>query len=49
MKTDILSLLTGFMVGIVFGLFKLPIPAPNILSGILGIVGIFVGYKLIIH
>lgn len=41
------SFLTGLAVGIVFSLFKLPIPAPNNLAGILGIVGIFVGMLLI--
>ncbi len=41
------SLLTGISCGIVFSLFKLPIPAPPVVAGIVGIVGIFIGYKLI--
>lgn len=43
----ILSLITGIIVGLVFGLIKLPIPAPDRIEGILGIVGIFLGYILI--
>jgi XapX domain-containing protein len=43
------SLLTGLAVGIIFSLLKFPIPAPNNLSGILGIVGIFLGMLVIQH
>jgi len=42
-----LSFFTGFVVGVVFRLLKLPIPAPQDLAGILGIVGIFAGYVLL--
>lgn len=42
-----LPLLTGFIVGVVFSLLKLPIPAPAVIEGILGILGIFIGYKII--
>lgn len=45
-KLVILSLITGAAVGIIFALFKLPIPAPPALSGIAGIVGIYIGYQL---
>ena len=45
MKTVILAILTGFFVGFVFALFKLPIPAPPALAGIAGIVGIYLGFK----
>lgn len=44
---NLYSLLTGFIVGIVFSLIKLPIPAPPTISGVLGIVGIYLGYLLI--
>ncbi|WP_413374978.1 XapX domain-containing protein [Alkalihalobacillus sp. 1P02AB] len=40
-----LALLAGALVGFVFGLIKLPIPAPSALSGILGILGIYLGYQ----
>jgi len=38
---------TGFVVGVVFALLHLPIPAPSVLAGVMGIVGIFMGYVLI--
>ena len=37
------ALATGAVVGIVFSFFKLPLPAPPVLSGIVGIVGIYLG------
>ncbi len=43
----VLSFLTGFVVGAIFRVLKLPIPAPQDLAGILGIVGIFAGYVLL--
>ncbi|MCK6259259.1 XapX domain-containing protein [Fictibacillus sp. WQ 8-8] len=46
MKLVILALITGAAVGIVFAMLKLPIPAPPALSGIAGIVGIYLGYKI---
>lgn len=42
-----MATITGMIVGAVFGYFRLPIPAPPTLSGIMGIVGIFLGYLLI--
>jgi len=33
----------GLIVGVIFRLLKLPLPAPPVLPGILGIVGIFLG------
>ncbi|WP_221567340.1 XapX domain-containing protein [Alkalihalobacillus sp. TS-13] len=48
MKIALLSILCGFIVGVVFASFKLPIPAPPALAGILGIVGIYLGYKFVI-
>jgi len=43
----IISFITGFAVGVVFRLLRLPIPAPDTLAGIMGIVGIFAGYVLL--
>ncbi|WP_082034380.1 DUF1427 family protein [Cohnella kolymensis] len=43
MKELILALVTGLIVGCIFKLLKLPLPAPPVLSGIIGIVGIFLG------
>jgi len=39
----LLSLLTGLIVGILFTALKLPLPAPNALAGVMGIVGIYLG------
>lgn len=46
-KVTILALITGFAAGFVFALFKLPIPAPPAFPGIAGIIGIFLGYKVL--
>ena len=46
MKDIILSLFTGGICGVVFALFKLPVPAPPVLSGLMGIFGLWAGYKL---
>lgn len=37
------ALITGAVVGIIFSFFKLPLPAPPVLSGIVGIAGIYLG------
>ena len=47
MKELLLALVTGGVVGALFQLMKLPLPAPPVLSGILGIVGIFLGAKAV--
>lgn len=47
-----MALVTGVVVGLVFSLLKLPVPAPPVLSGIAGIFGIYlggVGYNWIIE
>ncbi|MFB5664177.1 XapX domain-containing protein [Alteribacillus sp. HJP-4] len=46
MQDIILSLLSGIAVGLIFGFIRLPIPAPPALAGVMGIVGIFLGYKI---
>ncbi|MFT4947375.1 MAG: XapX domain-containing protein [Natronomonas sp.] len=43
----LLALLTGLFAGALFGVIQTPIPAPPNLPGVLGIVGIFLGYRLI--
>lgn len=40
------ALLTGLIVGIIFAALKLPIPAPPALAGVLGIIGIYLGFVL---
>jgi XapX domain-containing protein len=36
-------LVTGLIVGLVFSSLKLPLPAPNVLPGVAGIIGIYLG------
>ena len=43
----VLGLLTGFLTGAFFALVNVPIPAPPELPGLMGIVGIYIGYKLV--
>ena len=40
---------TGVVVGAVFASLRIPIPAPPNLAGIMGIVGIWLGYRLVKH
>lgn len=46
-QITVLALLTGLVTGALFRFLNVPIPAPPELPGIIGIVGIYVGYKLI--
>lgn len=43
------AILTGFACGVIFSLFGLPIPAPPVLAGIAGIVGIWFGFVIVKH
>jgi len=47
MKEIIYSTLAGISVGALFAFLKVPAPAPPTLAGLMGIVGIFLGYILI--
>lgn len=47
MREAMLATLVGLLVGAVFAKFKLPIPAPPTLAGLMGIVGMFFGYLLV--
>lgn len=40
-------LILGMIVGAIFKFFNQPIPAPSAIAGILGIVGIYLGYVLV--
>lgn len=46
MNEIFMALLAGLIVGFIFAFLRLPIPAPPVLSGIMGIIGIFLGYKV---
>ena len=45
----VLATLTGLVTGLVFGFLEVPIPAPPSLAGVMGIVGIFLGYRIMDH
>ncbi|WP_156291837.1 XapX domain-containing protein [Oceanobacillus salinisoli] len=47
MKLSIQSFIAGIVMGAIFSLLNLPIPAPPNLAGIMGIVGIFIGFLII--
>ncbi|WP_367987843.1 XapX domain-containing protein [Vibrio sp. NTOU-M3] len=43
MNEVILALFSGLIVGVVFTAIKLPIPAPPVMSGVVGIIGVYLG------
>jgi XapX domain-containing protein len=43
MREVVLALLAGIIVGLIFKLIKLPLPAPPVLAGVMGIVGVYFG------
>jgi XapX domain-containing protein len=43
----LICLLVGLVIGVIFGLFKLPLPVPHGLGGILGLIGMFIGGQII--
>ncbi|MCJ7450784.1 MAG: DUF1427 family protein [Candidatus Nanohaloarchaeota archaeon QJJ-9] len=47
MEKVITTFLVGLGVGAVFGIARLPVPAPSALSGVMGIAGIYGGYRLV--
>ncbi|MEG3072314.1 MAG: DUF1427 family protein [Peptococcaceae bacterium] len=44
MREILLTTVTGFIVGLIFARFRLPIPGPPNLAGVMGIFGILLGY-----
>ncbi len=47
MRELILTTITGILVGGVFSIFKLPIPAPPVFAGLMGIVALWIGYAIV--
>ena len=47
MKEIFLTTIVGAVVGGIFSAFKLPIPAPPVFAGLMGIVGLWIGYALV--
>ncbi len=43
MQELLLATFAGLIVGLIFAFLKLPLPAPPVLSGIMGIVGVYAG------
>ena len=46
-KEIFLTTLTGAGVGAVFVVFKLPVPAPSVFAGVMGIVGLWIGFGIV--
>jgi XapX domain-containing protein len=46
-KEVILATFAGILVGILFKFLKLPLPAPPVLPGVMGIVGVYLGGVII--
>jgi len=46
-KEVFLTTLVGAVVGGIFSVFKLPIPAPPVFAGLMGIVGLWIGYGIV--
>lgn len=47
MKELFLSLVAGMIIGIVFKFLRLPLPAPPVLAGVLGVAGVYFGGTLV--
>ncbi|MFD2923047.1 DUF1427 family protein [Halobacillus naozhouensis] len=46
-KEALLAMVAGIVIGVVFKLIKLPLPAPPVLAGVLGVAGVYIGGKII--
>jgi XapX domain-containing protein len=46
MQEVLMATVAGLIVGIFFSALKLPLPAPPVLSGIMGIVGVYLGGQI---
>ena len=47
MREVLYTTLTGTAVGAIFSIIKLPIPAPPVFSGLMGIVGLWIGFGIV--
>jgi len=47
MKEILLTSFVGLLMGGAFSILKLPIPAPQTVAGVCGVIGIFLGYFLV--
>lgn len=47
MKELLLSIFAGIVIGVVFKFLRLPLPAPPVLAGVLGVFGVYLGGVLV--
>lgn len=47
MRDIFMTTMVGAITGAIFSAFKLPIPAPPVFAGLMGIVGLWIGYALV--
>jgi XapX domain-containing protein len=47
MRDVLMTTMVGAATGGIFSLFKLPIPAPPVFAGLMGIVGLWIGYAIV--
>lgn len=47
MRSLVISLGVGLVIGILFKSLKLPVPVPHGLGGLIGLVGMFIGSELV--
>ena len=47
MKDILMTTGVGALTGAIFSIFKLPIPAPPVFAGLMGIVGLWIGYAIV--
>lgn len=46
-RNEFVALLVGLVTGFLYSLLNLPIPAPNVLGGVLAIIFTFAGYVIV--
>lgn len=47
MRDLVVSLAVGVSMGVIFAVMRLPIPAPPTLAGVVGVLGVFIGYRIV--
>jgi XapX domain-containing protein len=47
MRSLVISLGVGLVIGILFKSLKLPVPVPHGLGGLIGLVGMFIGSEMV--
>jgi XapX domain-containing protein len=46
-RNELVALVVGLVTGAIYSFLNLPIPAPNVLGGILAIIFTFIGYAIV--